>query len=274
MLFRTDSSHAVCTQCTRHKAIISKLSGHLLARKKQQELFASHLRAQLLDRQCYWANRGRSRQRGAEVCLIADGMDQGKYALPRSPHMKAKAFDSWSRPKLHCSAVIAHGHHILFSISDSNLKKDSNTSIELVAHSLQLLKRTSTVPLSETHVQLQADNTCRELKNAMLLRWAGGQVGCNNILKFTASFLRSGHSHEDLDQVFGSLSKCLVRVRTAQTSDDVVNHIRRFLHELPRPHESGRYAVKLDQTRDWPLKLSSLLDVTVFLATVTTTVLP
>ena len=70
----------------------------------------------------------------------------------------------------------------------------------------------------------------------------------------TLSSLRSGHSHEDVDQVFGRLASFLVKHgHSCQTPDDFVNVIQRFLNESSFPNEpmSNRYCVKIDQTRDW-----------------------
>ena len=254
MAFRAASSHAVCAQCIRHKALIAGLGHHLAARRRQQELYAAHLRQQFLDRSEYWVSRGRSRQGGTEITLICDGMDQSKFSVPRSGRMRAKLFDGFARPRLHVSGLICHGHFILMAVSEPDLKKDSNTSIEIIAHAIERLRMRG-VRLSEVHLNIQADNTCREVKNSMLLRFAASQISCGNLLSIKASFLRTGHSHGDIDQVFGSLAQYLVRVRTAQTSAEVTEHIQQFLNKLPRPHEQERIAIKLDQTRDWILGL-------------------
>lgn len=69
------------------------------------------------------------------------------------------------------------------------------------------------------------------------------------------SSLRSGHSHEDVDQVFGRLAAFLVkRGHSCQTPYDFQRVIQQFLNEADFPHEPAehRYCVKLDQTRDWP----------------------
>ena len=68
------------------------------------------------------------------------------------------------------------------------------------------------------------------------------------------SSLRSGHSHEDIDQTFGRLASFLVRHgHSCQTPDDFQRVIQQFLNEVSFPHEpvSNRYCVKVDQTRDW-----------------------
>ena len=68
--------------------------------------------------------------------------------------------------------------------------------------------------------------------------------------------LRSGHSHEDIDQLFGVVATHLARKgRHCQTADDLVKVIDDIIQSMPRPHESLRFTKKLDGARDWPLVL-------------------
>ena len=192
--FRPLSSHAVCTQCLRHKALIQGLSGHLRARKSQQTLYGAHLRAQFLERAQYWANRARSRMRADEVCCIADGMDQAKFAVPRHGNLKSKQLDGFQRPRLHVAALIMHGHHILVSVSEPNLRKDANTSLELVGHSLSKLQATGW-DLTRTTYRLQFDNTTRELKNNVTLRFFSSLISSSKLLQFIwNAYVRDTHT--------------------------------------------------------------------------------
>ena len=72
--------------------------------------------------------------------------------------------------------------------------------------------------------------------------------------------LRSGHSHEDIDQLFGRLCSYIARhARTAATPREFCVHIQRWLDEkLDRPHELLRECVLMDQCRDWKLDGSHL----------------
>lgn len=251
MRFRSSSSHAQCTECIRHKAMISGLGHHLKARRIQQQLLYNHLSSQFRDRVSYWHCRGQSRSRGLEICLIQDGMDQSKFQAPRGPFLRAKAFESFNKPRLHVCGVICHGYHLAFYVSEPTLPKDSNTSCEILAHTLQLLAEEG-VNLSACRVTLQADNTCREVKNGILMRYVASLVSDNVIGSGRLSFLRTGHSHEDIDQVFGRLSTWVRNnIRSAATSADFVDGIREFCNKVERPHEPNRYTIKLDRVRDW-----------------------
>ncbi|CAL1154377.1 unnamed protein product [Cladocopium goreaui] len=176
--FRSRSQHGECSTCIRHKAMVRRLAGHLTARNLQQQYYFEHLQHQYADRLCYWSARGESRHKGLSVVMITDGMDQAKYALPRSEIMKSKEFGQFQRPRLHISALIAHGWFIIFQVSPADLPKDSNSCIELISHSLTILKRKG-APLKEMHVNVQSDNTCRECKNSLMLRYMAALVSSN-----------------------------------------------------------------------------------------------
>ena len=217
----------------------------------QQNLLYSHLQQQFADRCCYWMQRGRSRCRGPELTLITDGMDQAKFGVPRASVLKAKQFDSMNKPRLHCAACILHGWGLNFYISEPNLCKDSNTSIEILSHCLTDV-RDAGFQLSSSKVCIQADNTCREVKNGITMRWLSALISDNIIKEAQMTFLRSGHSHEDVDQVFGHCADWVRRkLPVALTSEDFVRSINEFLKQLDRPHDPSRHCYKLDQTRDW-----------------------
>ena len=66
--------------------------------------------------------------------------------------------------------------------------------------------------------------------------------------------LRSGHSHEDIDQIFGSLSLYIVKHgKTLQSPKDFCALIERFCATADRPYENERSVVLLDQHRPWIL---------------------
>ena len=100
------------------------------------------------------------------------------------------------------------------------------------------------VPLSQTHVILQHDNTCREFKNHSGLRFCASQISSKNLMGVTCSFLRTGHTHEDIDQMFSRMSKHLQRVPVLQTPDDVCNTINDFLQQAHMPHEKDRRVIR------------------------------
>ena len=262
MKFRAASSHAQCTECIKHKSMVAGLSHHLRARRVQQQLLYDHLQSQFKDRLSYWHMRGKARAKGFEICLIQDGMDQAKFMVPRHPMLRAKSMESFNRPKLHVAATICHGRHVAVYLSEPDVAKDSNTSCEMLMHCLHELAKSGVV-LSACRVNLQADNTCREVKNGIVMRLMAALVSDGVIQSGRMSFLRSGHSHEDVDQLFGSVSTWMKnKVRSALTSEDFLQALNDFLRQLDRPYEPKRFCIKLDQTRDWhPDSISGLQSV-------------
>ena len=174
--FRPTSSHAMCSTCLRHKLLIRGMSGHMKARVVQIEHYASHLRSQYNDRLRYYDLRGICRLRNlTEVLLIQDGMDQAKFTYPRSDLIsESKELAGMPRPRAHITGAVAHGFLVLFTISPADLPKDANTSIETTAHILHLLSKQ--MSLARVSLTIQADNTSREIKNNIYLRWIASLV--------------------------------------------------------------------------------------------------
>ena len=125
-------------------------------------------------------------------------------------------------------------------------------SCELLSHCLTLLERQGQC-LSTTQLFLQHDNTCREFKNNHGVRWMISQVFSKNIDRIQANYLRSGHTHEDVDQCFGQLSKYLLKCRDLQNADDVKAAITGFLSQCKMPFEGERHCVFVNDPRDWTL---------------------
>lgn len=254
MKFRSASSHSICTECYKHKALISALSRHISARRTQESLYHQHLEDQFRDRICYWEARGESRSQSSRVTLIIDGMDQGKFGLPRHKSVNTKALSGFQRPRLHVAAAICHGHFISAYVTDGDLCKDSNTSMEMLSHCLDMLG--GRISLHTCDLVIQCDNTYREVKNNHIFRWAAAVVSCGLVRSLTVSSLRSGHSHEDIDQLFGQIATFLKTQRSRMTPEDFVDSLKVCLSGLQRPFEKERHVWKLDQTRDWFLGLA------------------
>ena len=255
MRFRGVSSHAQCTQCLRHQALISSFSRFLKARVAQQHLYETHLRAQYLDRVSYWQNRAESRTGPLELLVIQDGMDEAKFACPRRPMMKAKSMEGLvgARPRLHMTGILAHGWCLAFALSEPSLPKDSSTQIELLARVLTLVKQQGG-DLSKMRVTLQVDNCSREAKSNQMLRFLTALVSNKTIRSARLRNLRSGRSHEDIGQVFGQIAQHLITsCKVAQTSDQFRQHLESFLQKIDRPHEKLRKVLKVSRTRDWTL---------------------
>lgn len=77
----------------------------------------------------------------------------------------------------------------------------------------------------------------------------------NNLDRISSCFLRSGHTHEDVDQLFGTLSKHLLKYKDLQDGQDVLKCIEAFLSNAKMPFEGERHCVFLNNPRDWTFGL-------------------
>ncbi len=249
---RSQSNHVQCSACLHHRLLIKEFCNHVAARQKQILLLKEHLASQYRDRVTYWQLRGSSRLSfTTRLVVMIDGMDQCKFQYPRSAVCKSKDLSTMMRPKLHVTGILAHGFGLFFSMSGHNHPKDSSVMAELIGYLLTVLKKKN-VRLDRLHLHIMADNTSRELKNSTILRLLSMLVLGRVLNGATLGHLRSGHSHEDLDQIFGSVATYLVRhSRESETPDDFCDVLRRFTTSLHRPYESHREVFILDQHRDW-----------------------
>lgn len=249
---RSESNHVQCAACLHHRLLIKEFCNHVAARQKQTLLLKEHLASQYRDRVTYWQLRGSSRLSfTTRLVVMIDGMDQCKFTYPRSAVCRSKDLSTLQRPRLHVVGILAHGFGLMFAMSGHNHPKDSSAMSELIVHLLSVLKRKH-VRLDKLHLHVMADNTSRELKNSTVLRLLSMLVMGRVLNGATLGHLRSGHSHEDLGQVFGSVAAYLVRhSRESQTPDDFKDILSRFTTSLHRPFESYRDVFILDQHRDW-----------------------
>ena len=263
--FRRKRQHKVCGICVRHKLIIRNLAGDCVKRKVQTQFYHKHLRSQRADRGVYYSRRAKSRLRTPDstdgkihVCVILDGMDQAKFGCPRDERLdQSKEFEG-VRPRLHVVGVIAHGYFRQIYVTDPDIPKDSNLTCEILANVLTLLKDMS-VPLSASVVlHVQGDNTCRENKNNITMKFVAGVVGFGRIVAGEQEYLITGHTHEDIDQLFGRLARFLLKQHRLEDPTAFVRAISKFMQELGQTTEVWHQCVKLDHVRDWRGWLSHL----------------
>ena len=191
-----------------------------------------------MDRQIYWRLRslsqqiwqaGRIRDLSLEMSILTtmtDGMDQSKLRTPRFSYAQrwAKNMEKLFRPACHLTGTWLHGLRLFFRISDEDQKKDSQTQIENLMLALSALRQSvGQLPL---HWHLQQDNCYREGKNQYVLSMMVLLVILGVFRVTSMGFLRTGHSHEDLDQCFGQLAR-LLRSKAFNSANELVEVIRR-----------------------------------------------
>ena len=143
---RAKTHHARCSVCVRHRLIVKQLPRGP-ARTSQLQMYRLHLQKQYQDRQTYWSHRAQSRAEATSnangnvkmVSLIVDGMDQAKHSYPKGEALDAKEFNSWSKPRMQNTTIIAHGHAVLVGLSPQNCPSSGSRTMELIAHMMSLL---------------------------------------------------------------------------------------------------------------------------------------
>ena len=146
--------------------------------------------------------------------IRADGVDQAKFRVPRCT-TKTHGFDKLIRPALHVQGVWCEGFGYHFAVADADMKKDTNNNIEAIARLIEsLYRRHGALPLA---IGLIMDNTSRECKNQVILKFGVKLVALDCVESITFFFPEKGHTHGPLDATFGQMC---VKLSLEEFDDD------------------------------------------------------
>ena len=175
-MFRTKRQHLECSVCQRHRILIRSFAHNLLARRQQTSHYNRHIRDQYLDRMKYWSMHQESRMHSSCIAVIIDGMDQAKFAHPRTPVMNGKQWANLPRPRCHIVGIKIHGFAVFFAISRADCAKDSNHQCEILSRALTMVKQKFNLDFGNMHLHVQSDNCVREVKNNSIARWCSTNI--------------------------------------------------------------------------------------------------
>ena len=83
---------SVCDQCFTLKMDLASPSLSLEQKVAAAQLYRDHIRDQFQDRSTLWSLQALSGDAGADqLTLLLDGMDQGKFMIPRGPLLRSTA---------------------------------------------------------------------------------------------------------------------------------------------------------------------------------------
>ena len=205
----------------------------------------------------YWQSRSLSRlglqSSGDQTIVITlDSMDHSKYAYPKSLAMQSKDFGNFVRPCLTCTAALIHGFGTVIVLAEPYVHQTSSWTVEVLAFCLNILSGVPGLDLKRCELIAFGDNSSKELKNNSVLRLLGGLVQTHKVKRSELRTLESGHSHEDLDQVFSVLSSYLATVPEMWTPMDYQRSIQQWL-DTPsvRTSEPRKFARLINQVRSW-----------------------
>ena len=224
---RDKFTHKKCSTCTRYKEILKSVSS-FESRDFWCRHYTMHLQSQQLDRETYYHERQLSVDTsvgaviGAQstVTIIIDAAGCMRFKVPR--HLPGSQVLGGSlRPTLTVVGVIAHGYHKAGYIMEPTLAKDSNMFCTLLAITLSKISRTCVERKLQfpSRVKVVFDNA-GDNKNQWTFTMNAFLVGIGMYrLGFSAS-LRTGHSHEDIDAMFGNWGLCLFNQPTLQDPEE------------------------------------------------------
>ena len=151
-----------------------------------------------------------------------------------------------------------HGHSLRFYVSNEDMPKNSETSCDATARALSdAFTEVGSLPLT---LYVQHDGTYREAKNQFYMSFLLVLTVLQVFRQCYISFLRPGHSHEDVDQIFSQVSGMLSS-QTFSNPDELVDllnltcqpdtraqSLRQKKRRLDRVAASS---CRLDQTAQW-----------------------
>jgi hypothetical protein len=189
------------------------------------------------------------RQKMSCMMVRVDGVDQAKFRCPRVLE-KTHHFDRLIRPALHLQGIWCHHFGFHFAVADADMKKDTNSNVHVLAQMLEsVVAQYGAVPQTLVVVQ---DNTSRECKNSLILRWATKLVALNVFRGVILAYAVKGHTHGPLDAVFG---QAVVKLGNSEFQDptELIHILQGFLDEasLETGAKDNARAYKMDEAARW-----------------------
>jgi len=213
-----------------------------------------HLRDQYADRCLYWGMRWASRQFMDILTLIIDSMDKSKFGLPRFDyHRMPKFLEPLIRPRLVCTAAIAHGWCTSVFLADEQVSHGANAFADILLRVLEKVYQMCQVykrPFPK-HLWVQSDNTVSQAKNAYTANLMAFLVGRFKFHTTNLCYLPVGHTHEDVDQLFGVVAQLLCRQKTFEDPADVKRIVQQGLQDRIAAKGEDLSVEFLDEVRDF-----------------------
>lgn len=173
-------------------------------RLKIKEYRRKHLAKQRQQRDKYYKHRRKAMSpegRKRYLSMIIDGMDQKKTYVP----VMGSRIKDESPLVQRLIGVKVHGHRSYVFIVDDNTPGGANLIADIVRRVLNDLNTRGELPYQNPTLYLQVDN-CSENKNKVVFGFLTHLVRLGIFQKIKVGFLMVGHTHEDIDQMFSTIS--------------------------------------------------------------------
>jgi hypothetical protein len=175
-------------------------------------LLDDHIKLQMEQRKRYHSIREQAETDMTIMSVIIDGMDQNSTNLPHMKRIQKSDVNLWFL-RTHLTGAIVHGHAVYAFLDFMQWPHDPNLTTNLIAqlillHFTNLNSSGASLPRK---LYIQLDNTARENKNRCVLSFLSFLVHVGIFDEVQLGFLMVGHTHEDIDALFGNISKWLKR---------------------------------------------------------------
>jgi hypothetical protein len=201
-----------CTQCVDlneevKQAMLSKDPDRIAAAKARRTAHHQRTRAERLE---YYRHRELGRNSSNVLSLILDKWDSNKTTVPYFARSPGHWWSALKHEVLeqHVLGVLVHGmpnRHYFFSFNRS-ISGDANMNVEGIRRTLiHLCSSSPSYHLPRT-IYVQGDNAS-DNKCWVLLLFFAMLVFHDYTADIYFSFLIVGHTHEDIDQIFSTLSR-------------------------------------------------------------------
>ena len=222
---------AKCEICKQFKLAELKEKDPQVRRTKQQ-LYDRHLAETELERRCYYSNRIRAIcEPSVYLSLIIDGADQKFNQLPHYAE-RSHATDGETLQKVFVHGCLAHGREAYLFTFPPHVRQGHNITCEMIWRDLMDVnaKEGKIPPI----LLLQLDNTNKTNKGRTLFAFLYLLVHYGVLSKVVLTFLPTGHTHEDIDQLFSRIAEHLRR-NDALTRSGLEQVIRESLRYNKKP---------------------------------------
>jgi len=219
-----------CTECKEHRKNIYEAKGNVAMARLRDE-YQKHMAFAMQQRVGYHSRRSKAMDsgNGNVVSIIVDGADQNKTAIPKESRA-SKATSSAERLNLRLMGAKSHGHPQINFLTPvlPNFGKGSNMTVQVINDLMcevfqRRTKSKHKLPLGVLYVQL--DNAASDNKNRYVFAFLGLFVLYDLVTRVYISFLPVGHTHEDIDGLFGNLSQRL-RDKEVNTLSEMKTQLR------------------------------------------------
>lgn len=238
-----ESRFSKCQHCWEYKESRQSMPNQAM-REAVHAAYRLHIDLTIEERKAYSRVREKAIANPEDsMSIIIDGMDQNTTYVPK---FKQNVKNIESRyVKTHLCGILVHGIGLYCHLwIDSHHKHDSNqvvTSIMKVLQDVQRIRK-KLPPI----LHIQADNCGRENKNVYMLGMCAALVGLGFFKEIQLSFLIVGHTHEDIDQRFSSISSAL-KLRDINSLKELLQ----IIQEKPSRSEPFIRAEHLEHVQDW-----------------------